>query len=64
MAVSSLARRRRPAGQRRRCERDHQRRRTRPHSLTPWAEVKGVAITYPGAAASHELPPARRLRRR
>jgi uncharacterized protein (DUF488 family) len=23
--------------------------RTRPHSLTPWAEVKGVAITYPSA---------------
>ena len=38
--------------------------RTRPHSLTPWAEVKGVAITYPSAAASHELPPARRPRRR
>ena len=38
--------------------------RTRPHSLTPWAEVKGVAVTYPSAAASHELPPARRLRRR
>jgi uncharacterized protein (DUF488 family) len=38
--------------------------RTRPHSLTPWAEVKGVAITYPGPAAPHELPPARRARRR
>jgi uncharacterized protein (DUF488 family) len=25
--------------------------RSRPHSLTPWAEVKGVAITYPSAAA-------------
>jgi uncharacterized protein (DUF488 family) len=38
--------------------------RTRPHSLTPWAEVKGVAITYPSAAASHESPPAKRARRR
>jgi uncharacterized protein (DUF488 family) len=38
--------------------------RTRPHSLTPWAEVTGVAITYPSAAASHELRPARRARRR
>jgi uncharacterized protein (DUF488 family) len=38
--------------------------RTRPHSLTPWAEVKGVAISYPSAAASKELPPAMARRRR
>ena len=38
--------------------------RARPHSLTPWAEVKGVAISYPSAAVSHEVPPARPPRRR
>jgi hypothetical protein len=38
--------------------------RSRPHSLTPWAEVNGVEITYPSAAASDELPRARRVRRR
>jgi hypothetical protein len=38
--------------------------RTRPHSLTPWAEVKGTKITYPSAGASHALPPARRPHQR
>jgi uncharacterized protein (DUF488 family) len=28
--------------------------RARPHSLTPWAEVKGIQITYPDAPSAHE----------
>jgi hypothetical protein len=38
--------------------------RTRPHSLTAWADVKGTDITYPRAVASHELPAARRPHQR
>ena len=38
--------------------------RTRPHSLTAWADVKGTEITYPSAPASHELSPARRPHQR
>ena len=36
--------------------------RARPHSLTPWAEVDGVTITYPSAAVTAELPLAGRAR--
>jgi uncharacterized protein (DUF488 family) len=28
--------------------------RVRPHSLTPWAEVNGIQITYPDSAAARE----------
>jgi uncharacterized protein (DUF488 family) len=28
--------------------------RARPHSLTPWAKVKGIQITYPDAPSAHE----------
>jgi uncharacterized protein (DUF488 family) len=38
--------------------------RARSHSLTPWAEVTGLTITYPGATASQEPLPGQRARRR
>ena len=38
--------------------------RTEPHSLTPWAHVEGVGITYPSAAGPLDLSSARRIRRR
>jgi uncharacterized protein (DUF488 family) len=38
--------------------------RARSHSLTPWAEVRGLTITYPGATASQESPAGQRARRR
>jgi uncharacterized protein (DUF488 family) len=43
--------------------------RARPHSLTPWAEVNGIQITYPDSTAAHEsrhpaLPADRRSARR
>ena len=38
--------------------------RIQPHSLTPWADVEGVRITYPSAAGPHDLSSARRARRR
>ena len=38
--------------------------RARSHSLTPWAEVTGLTITYPGATASQESPAGQRARRR
>lgn len=42
--------------------------RARPHSLTPWAEVNGIQVTYPDVAAAHESrgpasSPGRRLAR-
>jgi uncharacterized protein (DUF488 family) len=38
--------------------------RARSHSLTPWAEVMGLTITYPGAPGSQESPAGQRARRR
>ena len=38
--------------------------RTQPHSLTPWAIVEGVQITYPGAAGPHDSSSAGHARRR
>ena len=31
--------------------------RARPHSLTPWAQVNGIQITYPDSTASCEIAP-------
>ena len=38
--------------------------RARSYSLTPWAEVTGLTITYPGATASQESPARQRARPR
>jgi len=38
--------------------------RTQPHSLTSWADVEGVQITYPGEAGGHDLSPGSHARRR
>ena len=54
MALSSLARRGRPSRQRVAVSEITSGVRTRPHSLTPWAEVNGIQITYPDATAPHE----------
>jgi uncharacterized protein (DUF488 family) len=38
--------------------------RTQPHSLTSWADVEGVQVTYPGEAGGHDLSSGSHARRR